>query len=307
MTSSPPASVNRAAVAAVSFWVGLLVLLSHWLGQQAYRWLPVQASSAAPLVDDLFSLETAIACFVFAGVVSVMAYVLLFNRAEKYDMDDAAPVEGNTVLEIIWTAIPLVLVMAIAWTTIGVNREIGAIGPMDHSHGDTAEAMAGAPTAEIQVIARQWSWEFRYPDAAASSTELHLPVGRRVSLQLESADVIHGFYVPAFRLKQQVIPGRSIAFFITPTREGRYRLRDSEYSGTWFAANQVDVVVQSEEAYQDWLTRAAAQPLRPGISDASREYAQQQSRLRASGYPTVPPAPPPMVNVPGSNTLPHAG
>ena len=98
MTSSAPTRFNPAAVAAVSAWVGVLVLLSHWLGQQAYRWLPVQASSAAPLVDDLFSLETAIACFVFVGVVSVMAYVLLFNRAEKYDMDDAAPVEGNTLL-----------------------------------------------------------------------------------------------------------------------------------------------------------------------------------------------------------------
>ena len=291
-------------------WLGLLILLSVWMGAQVPRWLPVPASSAAPLVDGLFGFETAVATFVFVGVVSVMVWVVLFNRAEKYDMSDAEPIEGNTTLEIIWTVIPLVLVMGIAAYTIQVNREIGLIGPMDHAHAPaTANSTAAAPPpgGEVQVIARQWSWEFRYPVAGVSSTELHLPLGRRLGLQLESEDVIHGFYVPAFRLKQQVIPGRSITLFLTPTRAGRYRLRDSEYSGTWFAANQADVVVESEEAYQDWLRRASRLPLQPGLSDAAREYAQQLSGDRPSGYATITPAPPPLVNVPGSNTLPHDG
>ncbi|APD48679.1 cytochrome c oxidase subunit II [Synechococcus sp. CS-602] len=312
--TSTPSRPNLPAIAGLVFWIGLLVWFSFWMGQQSFGWLPVQASSAAPLVDGLFSFETAVATFVFAGVVSVMAWVMLFNRAAKYDISDAEPIEGNTKLEIIWTVIPLLLVMGIAYYTIDVNRQIGLIGPMDHVHGDRlasdqqpASGAAVAPQAEIEVIARQWSWEFRYPGAAVSATELHLPLDRRVGLQLRSEDVIHGFYVPAFRLKQQVIPGRSIAFFLTPTREGRYRLRDSEYSGTWFAANQVDVVVQSETDYQDWLRRASRLPLQPGLSDASREYALRQSRTRPSGYATVVPAPPPMVNVPGSNTLPHDG
>jgi len=83
----------------------LLIALSWWMGQQAYHWLPVQASTAAPLVDGLFSFETAIGTFVFGGVVSVMAWVLLMHRAEKYDETDAEPIEGNTKLEVIWTAI----------------------------------------------------------------------------------------------------------------------------------------------------------------------------------------------------------
>ncbi|MBC1261474.1 cytochrome c oxidase subunit II [Synechococcus sp. BSF8S] len=285
----------------LALWLVLLTLLSVWMGAQVPRWLPVSASSAAPLVDGLFGFETAVATFVFVGVVSVMVWVVLFNRAEKYDISDAEPIEGNTTLEITWTVIPLVLVMAIAAYTIQVNRQIGLIGPMDHAHGP---ALGGG---EVQVIARQWSWEFRYPVAGVSSTELHLPLDRRLGLQLESDDVIHGFYVPAFRLKQQVIPGRSITLFITPTRAGRYRLRDSEYSGTWFAANQADVVVESEEAYQSWLSRAARLPLQPGLSDAAREFAQQRSGERPSGYATIQPAPPPLVNVPGSNTLPHDG
>jgi cytochrome c oxidase subunit II len=294
----------------LALWLVLLTLFSLWMGAQVPRWLPVSASSAAPLVDGLFGFETAVATFVFVGVVSVMVWVVLFNRAEKYDISDAEPIEGNTALEITWTVIPLVLVMGIAFYTIQVNREIGLIGPMDHSHAPaSASSAAGAsmPGGEVQVIARQWSWEFRYPVAGVSSTELHMPIDRRLGLQLESEDVIHGFYVPAFRLKQQVIPGRSITLFVTPTRAGRYRLRDSEYSGTWFAANQADVVVESEEAYQDWLRRASRLPLQPGLSEASREYAQQLSGDRPSGYATIAPAPPPLVNVPGSNTLPHDG
>jgi cytochrome c oxidase subunit 2 len=89
------------------------------------------------------------------------------------------------------------------------------------------------------------------------STELHLPVNERARLVLSSEDVLHGFFVPAFRVKQDVVPGRAIDFEFTPIREGRYRLRDSEYSGTYFAANQSNVVVESDEAYQQWLATAA--------------------------------------------------
>jgi cytochrome c oxidase subunit 2 len=307
--TTTPSRPGLPVLTGLAIWLGLLVWFSLWVGRQSYGWLPVQASSAAPLVDGLFSFETAVATFVFSGVVSVMVWVILFNRAAKYDVSDAEPIEGNTRLEIIWTVIPLVLVMAIAVYTIDVNRQIGLIGPMEHVHDRPEPVLAGgaSPASEIEVISRQWSWEFRYPTAGVTSTELHLPIGRRVGLQLRSEDVIHGFYVPAFRLKQQVIPGRVIPFFITPTRLGRYRLRDSEYSGTWFAANQADVVVQSEDDYQSWLRRAASLPLQPGLSDASREYAIRQNRGRSSGYATVAPAPPPMVNVPGSNTLPHDG
>ncbi len=121
-----------------------------------------------------------------------------------------------------------------------------------------------------------------------------------------SEDVIHGFYVPAFRLKQDIIPGRAINLNLTPTREGRYRLRDSMYSGTWFSTNQADVVVESEAEYNSWLQQAASQPLQPGLSDAVAEYKQRQAE-GARGWPTVVPAPAPMVNVPGSNQLPHNG
>lgn len=312
MTSnaSPPSPLKPQALGGLAIAVGVLALFSWWMGQQAYHWLPVQASSAAPLVDGLFSFETALGTFVFGGVTAVMLWVIVMHRAEKYDESDAVPIEGNTRLEVIWTVIPLVLVMAIAVYAMRVNTTLGVLGPMEHIH--TASPMEdqggypgdSLPAEQVEVIARQWSWEFRYPGADVSSTELHLALDVPVTFRLVSEDVIHGFYIPAFRLKQDVIPGRAINFNLTPTRVGRYRLRDSQFSGTWFAANQVDVVVESKDAYQQWLQAAAKQPLQPGISDAVGQY-ETRKQQKSPGWATVSPAPPPMVNVPGSNTLPH--
>ena len=306
-----PTTINRPAVIAVSLWVGVLLIISRWVGLQSYHWFPVQASNAAPLVDGLFSFETTIGTFVFLAVSSVMAWVLLRHRAEKYDATDAEPIEGNTKLEIIWTVIPLFLVMAIAVYTMKVNTSLGVLGPMEHIHlSDPQEQQGGypgdrLPAETIEVVARQWSWEFRYPESGVSSTELHLPLDQPVSFRLVSQDVLHGFFIPAFRLKQDVIPGRAINFNLTPTRVGRYRLRDSQFSGTWFAANQADVVVESKDTYQAWLKRAANQPLQPGISTAVEEYQQRLKQTTTPGWATVKPAPPPQVNIPGSNALPH--
>jgi cytochrome c oxidase subunit 2 len=310
MTSSSPRRLGPITLAALALWIGLLALISYWMAAQSYHWLPVQASNAAPLVDGLFSFETGLGTFVFLGVISVIAWVVLRHRAEKYDQSDAEPIEGNTKLEVIWTLIPLAIVMGIAIYAMRVNHELGVLGPMEHIHPHNAvEAQGGypgdrLPTESIEVIARQWSWEFRYPGSKVSSTELHLPVDESVTFRLTSDDVIHGFYIPAFRLKQDVIPGKAIDFTLTPTREGRYRLRDSQFSGTWFATNQADVVVQSADAYATWLKQAASQPLQGGLSDAVGEYADRQKQTHP-GWATVRPAPAPQVNVPGSNTLPH--
>ena len=310
MTSSTPRRPGPIALAALAVWISLLALISTWVAGVSYHWLPVQASNAAPLVDGLFSFETGVGTFVFLGVVSVMGWVMLVHRAEKYDESDAEPIEGNTRLEVIWTAIPFVLVMAIAWYAIQVNTELGVLGPMEHIHlSDPQEQQGGypgdrLPAEQVEVVARQWSWEFRYSGQNVSSTELHLELDRPITFRLVSEDVLHGFFIPAFRLKQDVIPGRAIDFSLTPTRLGRYRLRDSQFSGTWFAANQADVVVETAADHAAWLKQAAAAPLQSGLSVASDEYAERQTNPRG-GWPTVVPAPPPQVNVPGSSTLPH--
>ena len=154
-------------------------------------------------------------------------------------------------------------------------------------------------TENIEVLARQWSWEFRYGDV--TSTELHLPNNQRIKLALHSEDVLHGLYIPAFRVKQDIIPGQTIDFEFTPIREGKYRLRDSQYSGTYFASMQTDVVVESPDAYQKWLANAAAQIPTAAYNRAFEEYADLQKNNRNS-WKTVVPAAPPVVNYSNSNS-----
>ncbi|MFM8296173.1 MAG: cytochrome c oxidase subunit II, partial [Microcystaceae cyanobacterium] len=216
----------------------LIALISLWMGQISYDWFPPQASAESVLIDNLFSFLVTLGTFIFLGVVGTLSYAVLFQRADKYDESDGPPIEGNVKLEIIWTAIPFALVIWIAGYSYQIYDQMSVLGPMEHIHMmDSAQAapLENEETTEnIEVFSRQWSWEFRYGDV--TSTELHLPNNQRIKLALHSEDVLHGFYIPAFRLKQDIIPGQVIDFEFTPIREGKYRLRDSQYSGTYFAA-----------------------------------------------------------------------
>jgi cytochrome c oxidase subunit 2 len=127
---------------------------------------------------------------------------------------------------------------------------------------------------------------------------LHLPVNQSVRLKLQSEDVLHGFYVPEFRVKQDIIPNRTITFVLTPLRVGKYRLRDSQFSGTYFSLMEADVYVESPEAYNQWLAQAATRQPATASNPAFSEYTQQPGKAHGSGWPTVVPAKPPVVNHP---------
>jgi cytochrome c oxidase subunit 2 len=279
-------------------------LVSLWMGQVAYSWFPPQASAESVLIDNLFSFLTTLGTFIFLGVIGTLSYSILFQRADKYDESDGPPIEGNVKLEIIWTAIPLALVMWIAFYSYQIYDQMSVLGPMEHVHmmaSAQAAPLENDPQADntenIEVFSRQWSWEFRYGDV--TSTELHLPNNQRIKLALHSSDVIHGFFIPAFRLKQDIVPGQVIDFEFTPIREGKYRLRDSQYSGTYFAAMQTDVVVESPEAYQKWLKDSESQKPTTAYNRAFTEYAKRNNRDR---WKIVEPAAPPVVNYSDSQT-----
>ena len=140
---------------------------------------------------------------------------------------------------------------------------------------------------------------FHYPEKNVTSTELHLPSDRRVRLALQSEDVLHGFYIPAFRLKQDIVPNHTIDFEFTPVRAGQYRLTDSQYRGTFFATMQANVVVESPEDYHQWLSQAATQKPTLAKNQAASEYAQASSQSVKTGWTTVVPAASPLVNYPG--------
>ncbi|MDJ0588764.1 MAG: cytochrome c oxidase subunit II [Pleurocapsa sp. MO_226.B13] len=283
-----------------------LAAISIWMGRVSYSWFPPQASAEAILIDNLFSLLTAIGTFIFLGVTVAVIYTIIFNRAGRYDTSDGPPIEGNVTLEIVWTAIPLLIVIAIATFSYQTYQEMSlrvpmamAQMPMSNSTSATSDESTDrtvAPMNEIEVEAKQWAWVFRYPEQNVTSTELHLPVDRRAHLVMRSPDVIHGFYIPAFRVKQDIIPQQSADFEFTPIRTGKYRLRDSEYSGTYFAAMQADVVVESAQDYQKWLADAASREPSVAPNQAATEYALREEKEDKAAWATVVPAPAPVVN-----------
>jgi cytochrome c oxidase subunit 2 len=148
----------------------------------------------------------------------------------------------------------------------------------------------------VEVTARQFSWTFRYPEANVASTELHLPVNQPVRFSLTSEDVLHGFFVPEFRLKQEMIPQRTIDIVLTPILEGDFTLHDSQLSGTFFALMDADVVVESEASYQQWLTQVASLPPEPALNPAFDEYSHPQQSLIGRFEPAIAPKAPPIVN-----------
>ncbi|MEH2339474.1 cytochrome c oxidase subunit II [Nostoc sp.] len=285
-----------------------VTLTSLWIGKQVYSWLPPQAAAESQLIDDLISFLVTLGAFIFLGVTSTLMYSVIFHRAVKDDFTDGPPIHGNVTLEVVWTVIPILLVFWIAGYSYQVYEQMGIQGPSElvHLHNPLAVAAKDVsanalaePVEKIDVLAKQWAWVFHYPERDVTSTELHLPSNRRVRLALQSQDVLHGFYIPAFRLKQDIIPNHALDFEFTPIRPGQYRLTDSQYSGTYFATMQANVVVESPEDYQQWLAQAATQKPSLANNQAASEYAQTSNQSVQTGWITVPPAAPPLVNSPG--------
>ena len=292
--------LNLGAIALV------LAAISIWVGQVSYSWLPPQAAAESILIDDLFSFLVTLGSFIFLGVTGTLIYSIIFQRAAKYDYSDGPHIEGNITLEVVWTAIPIFLVFWIAAYSYNIYERMAIQGPMELVHLHTPLEMESAyadplepatePVEEIQVYAKQWSWVFRYPENGVTSTELHLPVDRRVRVALNSEDVLHGFYIPAFRLKQDIIPKHPIDFEFTPIRVGKYSLTDSQYSGTYFATMAADVVVESAQDYKNWLAKVTDNKLSPAKNQAHTEYIQKLEAPVQPGWPSVRPASPPIVN-----------
>ena len=284
----------------------MMALISDYLGHQAYSWLPTPATVEAEAVGDLFSFLVTLGAMVFLAVMGVLTYTLIFYRAPKGDSTDAVPIRGNLKLEITWTVIPIILVMWIAGYSFVIYQRMNLIENMPIVQFDSPlEAAAIAQTLtpssrptpeEIAVEVKQWAWTFYYPSYEVISSTLHLPVNRRVHLKMRSQDVIHGFYVPNFRIKQDIVPNETIDFSFTPNRVGKYELHDSQFSGTYFALMEADVLVESVEEYEEWLDKTAKQQRTLAENKAHQEHGQPtQTKLR-SRWHTVKPAEPNLVN-----------
>jgi cytochrome c oxidase subunit 2 len=205
--------------------------------------MPLAASAQARPIDQMWNLELIFMSFFFALIVVPMAYSLIVFRRKKGDTSDAEHMEGNTTLEIAWTIIPLFIVTAFAY--------LGAV--------NLAETRRVDPDAMVvKVTGIQWSWKFEYPAYGVTTDELHLPVDQQVLLQMTSMDVIHSFWVPEFRVKQDLVPGRITELRITPTIDGNYKVRCAELCGTSHAYMEKPVVISSQGDFDVWMAEQVA-------------------------------------------------
>lgn len=246
-------------------FIAVILVIARWIGDQAYSWMPIQATAEAERVDRIFSFLTSVGTFIFLAIAGTIGYSILTCRAPKGDWSHGHPARSDVRLEILWTAAPTFLVLWLAVQSFNIYQQLDIEGLQQIVHLHLLAEPAAAATVtntnqpvtkNIEVVAKQWVWSFRYPNNVISN-ELHLRVNERTRLNLHSKDVIHGFYVPEFRLKQDIIPNRNINLVLTPTQIGKYHLRDSQFSGTDFALMVADVYVDSSEAYSQWLSQAA--------------------------------------------------
>jgi cytochrome c oxidase subunit 2 len=207
----------------------------------AFPLLPERASNLAPGVDALFYALTVMTAVLTLGIAGTILYFAVkYRRRDDDDMGAAVPARPS--LEIIWSAIPLVICLGIfVWSAALYVR-------MSRPPED---AMV------VQVIGKQWMWKLQHPNGRKEINELHVPLGRPVKLVMTSQDVIHSFYVPAFRIKQDVLPGRYSEQWFIPTKLGEYHLFCAEYCGTSHALMGGRVVVMSPGDYAAWAANAA--------------------------------------------------
>jgi cytochrome c oxidase subunit 2 len=204
---------------------------------------PQQASSQAGQVDAIYFFMVAVTAFfglLIAGLI--VAFAVKYRRRHPDDVGVA--IHGSLALELLWTIIPFVVAMGMfAW---------GA-----KVFFDLTRAPAGA--MEIFVVGKQWMWKVQHASGQREINELHVPIGRPVKLIMGSEDVLHSYYIPAFRVKADVIPGRYNTMWFEATRPGTYHLFCAEYCGTKHSGMIGSVIAMEPTEYQVWLDGGKAE------------------------------------------------
>ncbi len=218
-----------------------------------YTWLnniglfPVEASTQSVVVDQLFNVHLWLISFLFSLIMVTLIYSLIAFRRKPGETGDGAYITGNSTLEITWTAIPLMAVLVLAYAGA---KTLGTIRVIDPS------------AMQVKVTAGQWYWQYAYPEYGVTSTELILPVNIQIDLQMTSVDVIHSFWVPEFRVKQDIVPGQTVELRVTPSLIGEYKVRCAELCGLRHAYMEGKVTVLSKADFDKWISQqqSAAPP-----------------------------------------------
>ena len=211
-----------------------------WSGTPLF---PDAVSTMAPRVDALYFYLLGLTAFFSLLIAGLIIYYAIRFRRRAPD-EIGARIEGGKILEITWTVIPFLIVMSIfVW---GASVFFAMSRPPDDA-------------LNVYVVGKQWMWKFQHLNGQREINELHVPVGRPVKLVMTSEDVIHDVYVPGFRVKADVIPGRYTSLWFEPTKPGRYHLFCAEYCGTRHSGMIGEVVVMEPDEFQAWLSGGGAE------------------------------------------------
>ncbi len=210
--------------------------------QDEFKLFPDQASTLASQIDWLYAFLVAVSLF-FAVLIFVLVgyFAIRYRRGTKADRSN--PVHGHHALELAWTLIPLALSMVMFFW--GASLFIKAQRP-------PADAL------EVYVLGKQWMWKMDHPSGRREINELHVPIGKPVKLTMTSEDVVHSFFVPAFRMKMDVLPGRYTTAWFEATMVGEFRLFCSQYCGTDHSKMGGKIVVMTQTDYERWLSGGAS-------------------------------------------------
>jgi cytochrome c oxidase subunit 2 len=205
---------------------------------------PARASTAAGNVDALF-----IFLLIVSGMMTLLIFVAIVYFAARYRNRRgvlAEQIEGSTPLELTWSIIPFFVFMVIfAWGAVVYFKS--RTPPRD--------------STEVYVVAKQWMWKLEHAEGQREINELHVPVGRNVKLIMTSQDAIHSFFVPAFRMKQDVLPGRYSVAWFRATKPGTYHLFCAEYCGTLHSGMIGSIVVMEPAQFEAWMSGGTSGPL----------------------------------------------
>lgn len=238
----------------VAVLIALATVGLYFLFRIMFR-LPTAASAQAGPIDNMMHVHFWLIAFLFALIMVIMLYSAFVFRRRPGDDTDAPHIHGSAVLEIGWTVLPTLTVIGFGIWAIGVFNSL--VAPQNNE-------------MIISVTAQQWSWTFQYPDYNIRSGTLRLPVNQPILLEMTSRDVIHSFWVPEFRVKQDLVPGQTTHLRFTPTQIGSYKVRCAEICGTGHAGMLAAVEVVSQADFDDFIANPPPDPTDPNLSMAER-------------------------------------
>jgi cytochrome c oxidase subunit 2 len=218
--------------------------------QMPFPLFPPSASSVALEMDLLYLFIVAVSAF-FTVLVAFLVVFFAIKYRRRHPNEVGADIHGSLVLELTWTFIPFVLSMIMfVW---GADLFFRLARP-------PRDAM------DIFVVGKQWMWKVQHPEGVREINELHVPVGRPVRITLGSEDVLHDYYIPAFRVKMDAVPGRWTTLWFTATQKGEYHIFCAEYCGTKHSGMIGKVVAMEPQDYEIWLAggRSAGSPVKTG-------------------------------------------